>query len=145
MKDNDWFNVAANKWQSEVEEYFNPIESYPISTLQAIKNDLQKYEKYNHVDEQENIEFINYLLKNCIIVDKNKLLKMIHREKILDFSNLTDTYRYSLVFERNIKISKHKIPADKEDLILKELDERVYQEFIKYFKKHLEVEEKPWF
>ena len=140
MKDNDWFNVAANKWQSEVEEYFNPIESHPTATLQAIKNDLKKYEACTYVGEQENIEFINYLLRNCIIIDKNKLQKMIHREKILDFSNLTDTYRYSLVLERNIKIGKHKVPAGEKDLILKELDERMYQEFIKYFKEHLEVE-----
>ena len=143
MNTKDWFNVAANKMQSEViAEHFNPIESYPISTLQAIKNELRHYEECNYADEREYIEYINYLIKNCIIIDKNKLLKMIHREKLFDLSNLTDTYKYSLAIERIIKIGKHSIPTGEKDLFLKELDERVYQEFIKYFKEHLEVEDK---
>lgn len=146
MKDNDFIlrPIAANRMQSEVKEYFNPIKSYSTSMLESIKNDLGHYEGYTYEDGQDEIEFINYLLKNCIIIDKNKLLKMINRQKLLGISNegnLTDTYKYSLDIERTIKIGKHTVPVDGEDLILKELDERIYQEFIKYFEEHLGVSE----
>lgn len=142
MKNNDFFNVAANRMQSEIEEPSNSIKPYSTTILESIRNDLINYEYCACAFEQEEIEFINYLLKNCIIIDKNKLLKMIHRNKLLGISaedNLTDTYKYSLEIERNIKVGKHTVPTDKEDLVLKELDERVYQEFIKYFEEHLGV------
>lgn len=144
MKDNDFIlrPVAANRTESEIKEYFNPIKSYSASILESIKRDLINYEYCACAFEQEEIEFIDYLFKNCIIIDKNKLLEMIHRQKLLGISNesnLTDTYKYSLEIERTIKISKHTVPADEEDLTLKELDERVYQEFIKYFEEHLGV------
>lgn len=144
MKDNDFFNIAANRMQSEIKEYSNTIKPYSVITLESIKHDLINYEECACADEQDEIEFINYLLKNCIIIDKNKLLEMIHRQKVLGVSNegnLTDTYRYSLDIERTIKIGKHTVPTEQEDLILKELDEMVYQEFIKYFEEHLGVSE----
>lgn len=147
MNDNDFFNVAANKMQNVIKEYFNPVKSYSITMLESIRDDLRNYEECAYgayANEQEKIEFINYLLKNCIIIDKNKLLKMIHRNKLLGISaesNLIDTYRYSLDIERTIKIGKHIVPTDKEDLYLKELDESIYQEFIKYFEEHLGVSE----
>ena len=50
----------------------NYIKTYSISSLESIKDDLRHYEEYACVDKQEEIEFINYLLKNCIIIDKNK-------------------------------------------------------------------------
>lgn len=90
----------------------NYIKPYSITTLESIKDDLRHYEEYAYVDKQKEIEFINYLLKNCIIIDKNKLLKMIDKQKILGLSvenNLTDTYRYSLYIERIIKTGKHKV------------------------------------
>lgn len=143
MNNNVFFNVAANRMQSEMKEYSNTIKPYSITMLESIKDDLRNYEECACADEQEEIEFINYLLKNCIIIDKNKLLEMIHRQKLLGISNegnLTDTYRYSLGIERTIKIDKHTVPAVREDLVLKELDERIYQEFIKYFEEHLGCE-----
>ena len=142
MNNNDFFNVAAGRVQSEIEEHFNYIKPYSTTMLESIRDDLRHYEECACANEQEEIEFINHFLKNCIIIDKNKLLEMIYRQKLLGISNegnLTDTYRYSLDIERTIKIGKHEIPTDKEDLILKELDKKVYQEFVEYFEEHLGV------
>lgn len=118
----------------------NELDNKNREMLESIRDDLNHYEEYACADVQEETDFINYLLKNCIIIDKNKLLKMIHRNKVLGISNegnLVDSYRYSLNIERTVKIGKHTVPTDEEDLTLRELDERIYQEFIKYFEEHL--------
>ena len=115
-----------------------------ITMLESIKNDLINYEDWTFTYEQKQIDFIDYLLKNCIIIDKNKLLGMVNRQKILGISadgELTNTYRYSLDIERTITIGKYIAPTNEEDLVLKELDEKAHREFIKFFEEYLGVSE----